>query len=81
MKNQINKDEFNSYDKNHGLQVSTYLPVKTREEMAREYGISVRTFRRWLIREHLDLPNGLIYPRWQAIIYDTFGLPKNMVKE
>lgn len=50
-------------------------PVKTREALATEYQIDVRTLRRWLQRERLDPPSGPLNPKWQKIIYDTFGCP------
>jgi len=51
------------------------LPVKTRETMASEYSINVRTLRRWLRRERIDPPSGPLNPKWQKIIYETFGPP------
>ena len=51
------------------------LPVKTREKMADEYRINVRTLRRWLRREKIDPPPGPLNPKWQKIIYEAFGMP------
>ena len=50
-------------------------PVKTREIISSEYGIDVRTLRRWLKRENLHPPQGPLNPKWQKIIYETFGDP------
>jgi hypothetical protein len=49
--------------------------AKTRMQQANEYGVSYRTFLRWLKREKLDLPKGLITPNFQKKIYDKFGNP------
>jgi DNA invertase Pin-like site-specific DNA recombinase len=51
------------------------LKAKTREEVANEYDISVRTLYRWLRIANIILPAGLIKPFHLQIIYDTFGTP------
>ena len=51
------------------------LKAKTREQIAREYGISPRTLRRLLKRHNIKLKNRLVYPKEQLKIYDTFGNP------
>lgn len=51
--------------------------VKTHQQIAREYGISVRTMRRWIRKAGLEIPSGLISPNYQLIIYQTFGLPRH----
>lgn len=48
---------------------------KTRQEIAREYGISRRTLFRWLKREEIELPRGLVSPKNQSRIYEVFGVP------
>lgn len=50
-------------------------PVKTREALASEYQIDVRTLRRWLKREKLSPPSGALNPKWQYLIYNAFGCP------
>jgi DNA invertase Pin-like site-specific DNA recombinase len=50
--------------------------VKTRQEIAEEYGISRRTFQRWLKKQKIALPNGLITPKEQEMIYNNFGYPQ-----
>lgn len=52
--------------------------VKTRQEIAEEYGISRRTFQRWLKKQNIELPAGLLTPREQEIIYQNFGYPHRM---
>jgi hypothetical protein len=52
------------------------LKAKTREEVACEYGVSARTFYRWLKRDNLLLPRGLIKPFHLQIIYSNYGIPQ-----
>ena len=52
-------------------------PVKTRKQIADEYSISERTFRRWLKKAGIHLPNRMLAPNDQAIIYESFGFPYN----
>ena len=52
------------------------LRTKTRQEVAEEYCISVKTLSRWLKKANIILPRGLIKPFQLQIIYDTFGVPK-----
>ena len=50
--------------------------VKTRQNIADEYGINPRTLKRWLKKEKIEIPPGLITPVYQEIIYRKFGKPK-----
>jgi hypothetical protein len=50
--------------------------AKTRLEQATEYGISYRTFLRWVKKEQIGLPRGLITPYYQKKIYEKFGDPR-----
>lgn len=52
------------------------VKAKTRQQIAEEYGINPRTFRRWLKKHNIILPNRLISPKDQETIYQTFGNPK-----
>ncbi|RAJ16225.1 Homeodomain-like domain-containing protein [Olleya aquimaris] len=52
-----------------------YNQVKTRQQIAIEYGISPRTLRRWLKQNNIILPCRLLCPKEQSIIYKTFGYP------
>ena len=47
--------------------------AKTRKQIADEYGISPRTLRRWLKKYNISLPNRLLCPKEQQIIYQSFG--------
>jgi DNA invertase Pin-like site-specific DNA recombinase len=49
--------------------------VKTRQQVADEYGVHRSTFRRWLKRAKIATPNGLIYPTTLQQIYRHFGNP------
>lgn len=51
------------------------LRTKSRKELANEYNISVRTFRRWLARHNIKIPSGLVSPIYIRKIYQTFGEP------
>lgn len=49
--------------------------VKTRQQIADEYGISRKTLYSWLKKEKIELPRSLVSPKEQNIIYDRFGNP------
>ena len=53
------------------------LRPKTRQELADELGISYSTFKRWLKRNHIDLPSGLVYPIQQEEIFIKVYPSKN----
>jgi hypothetical protein len=55
--------------------------AKTRQQIAREYGISYKTLTRWMKREGLEIPPGLVRPHDCAKIYDIFGHPIPPAKE
>lgn len=58
------------------IRISSLLkPVKSRKSIADEYGIDVRTLRRWCHRHNLSLPAGSLSPKYQRIIYESFGPP------
>lgn len=56
-------------------------PTKTRAEFAAEYNVKPRTFRRWLKKANIELPSGYITPKYQRLIYDTFGMPEKKPKQ
>jgi len=49
--------------------------AKTQQELAAEYKISQRTFRRWLKAAGIKLSGKLVTPKEQDLIYETFGNP------
>jgi hypothetical protein len=51
--------------------------AKTRKQMAFNYGISSRTFNKWLRAENIELNPGLISPKLQMEILTKLGEPKN----
>lgn len=51
--------------------------AKTKQQIADEYGICTKTFNKWLKDEKILIPRGLINPKKQELIYETFGLPNN----
>ncbi len=53
---------------------------KTRQEIADAYGISRKTFQRWLKKKNITLDAGLIKRPDLELIYQTFGLPPGFDK-
>jgi hypothetical protein len=49
---------------------------KTRQQMALEFNFSYSTFWRKLKEYGIDLPKGLICPKYQKKIYDALGYPQ-----
>ena len=49
--------------------------VKSRQQIAEEFGVSAKTLGRWLKKENIDLPPGFVTPKWQKLIYSCFGKP------
>jgi hypothetical protein len=49
--------------------------VKTKQQMADEYGVCRKTFNRLLLKKHIILERGLISPKDQMTIYNELGLP------
>lgn len=49
--------------------------VKTREQIASEFGISRKTLYNWLKDEKLPIKGRLVSPKEQKVIYDKFGKP------
>lgn len=52
------------------------MAFKTRQQLADEFGISVRTLYRWLTKWNVNLPGGLIRPSDQDAIYQILGKPE-----
>lgn len=56
--------------------------VKSRKEVAKEYGICTRTLLRWFKKEGFtDIPRELLRPVDLMRIYQTFGLPEKDIDE
>jgi len=51
--------------------------AKTRQEIALLYGICTKTFKKWIEREGIILPPGLISPKDQKKIFEKLGVPMN----
>ena len=49
--------------------------VKTRQQIANEYGVTRKTLYSWLKKEKIELPQSLISPKEQTVIYNKFGNP------
>jgi len=52
--------------------------VKTKQQMADEYGVCRKTFNRLLLKEQIKLDRGLISPKNQLTIYDRLGAPDSV---
>lgn len=52
--------------------------VKTKQQMAHEYGVSRKTFHKLLKKRQIILDRGLIYPKDQENIYNELGLPETI---
>jgi len=53
------------------------IKAKFRYEVAREYGISVKTLNRWIKSYNLSIPKGIINPHLLRILYAKFGPPRS----
>jgi hypothetical protein len=49
--------------------------VKTKQQMADEYGVCRKTFNKLLRKKRIRLDRGLISPKDQQNIYDKLGRP------
>jgi hypothetical protein len=52
--------------------------IKSREQIAKEYSINVRTLYRWISKKFPDLLHVTLTPRYQKMIYEEFGYPPNV---
>lgn len=57
------------------------MGIKTRAQLATEFGITPKTFREWCRKEGITLPNRGVGPRWQKLIYSYFFYPDGVQKE
>lgn len=48
---------------------------KTKHQIAQELGISLRTLQRWIKKNDLKVPRGLVCPQKQLEIKERFGYP------
>jgi DNA invertase Pin-like site-specific DNA recombinase len=54
---------------------SLSLKAKTRQEVADEYGITLKTLRMRLKKAKIRIPPGRLFPKTLKIIYSKFGMP------
>lgn len=57
-----------------------YGGVKTKQQMADEYGVCRKTFNRLLLKNRIRLDRGLISPKDQLSIYNKLGIPDSIQK-
>jgi hypothetical protein len=55
-----------------------YGGVKTKQQMADEYGVCRKTFNKLLIKKNIILDRGVISPKEQQNIYSKLGTPKSL---
>ena len=49
--------------------------VKSRQQIAEEYGVCRKTLYNWLKQENIQLKHRLVSPKEQKEIYEKLGLP------
>lgn len=54
--------------------------VKTKQQMADEYGVCRKTFNKFLQKKQIKLERGLISPKDQMNIYSKLGIPNSFQK-
>ena len=54
--------------------------VKTKQQMADEYGVCRKTFNKFLQKKQIKLERGLISPKDQMNIYSKLGIPNSLQK-
>lgn len=54
--------------------------AKTKQQMADEYGVCIKTFDRLMKKNKIKLDRGLIYPKQQLNIYNKLGFPNSIEK-
>lgn len=54
--------------------------VKTRQQLADEYGVCRKTLIKLLRKKRVRLEKGLISPKDQQVIYDRLGIPNSLQK-
>jgi hypothetical protein len=52
-----------------------HTAVKTKQQMADEYGVCRKTFNKLLEKKNISINRGLITPRDQMNIYNELGVP------
>ncbi|MFO7851925.1 MAG: hypothetical protein R6X28_05635 [Bacteroidales bacterium] len=52
------------------------MKAKSKQDLATEYGVSLKTFNKWLKKHNIKISRGLITPKDQEKIYDKLGFPK-----
>lgn len=53
------------------------MKTKTKQEIANEYKVCVKTLNKWLKQNSVNAPRGLIYPNLQSKIYNELGKPES----
>ncbi len=56
------------------------LRAKSKQVVAEEYGICVKTLNRRLKKANIIIEHGVLFPKTLKVIYETFGVPKSPKK-
>jgi transposase-like protein len=56
------------------------MTIKTREQIALEYGVCRKTLRKWMATTEYGFPRHLTLA-WQKLIYEEFGYPMEVKEE
>lgn len=53
------------------------MKCKSRQELAKEYGVDRKTLMQMLERRQIKLPRGALTPKWVEKVYEALGNPNN----
>ncbi len=59
--------------------MSVIIKPKTRQQLAKDYGVNIKTLNKWLKNENIILEKGLICPRKVEEIYRKLGKPESVI--
>jgi abortive infection bacteriophage resistance protein len=62
----------------HPFEHTPPLPFTNKKSIAAQYGVCVKTLRRWLKEENVIIPRGLIRPCEQALIHKIMNQQRLM---
>ena len=64
---------------NNPLKVVVKIDVKTREDVAQEYNVSIKVLNAHIEKHHIEIPPyTLLFPKQQKEIYEKLGYPPSV---
>ena len=64
---------------NNPLKVVVKIDVKTREDVAQEFGVSIKVLNAHIEKHHIEIPPyTLLFPKQQKEIYEKLGYPPSV---